>query len=61
MTEEELRITLEALARDKALKLDGMVIEFFVWMWKVIGKKYTKDDSIIKQPKVVFPQGLPEG
>jgi hypothetical protein len=42
MTKEELRITLETLARDKTFKLDGMVIEYFLWMWKVIGKEYTK-------------------
>jgi hypothetical protein len=42
VTKEELRITSKALERDKALKLDGMVIECFLWVWKVIGKEYTK-------------------
>jgi hypothetical protein len=42
MTEEELRITLETLARDKTFKLDGMVTEYFLWTWKFIGKEYTK-------------------
>jgi hypothetical protein len=42
VTQEELQLKLKALARDKALELDGMVIKFFLWMWKVIGKEYTK-------------------
>jgi hypothetical protein len=53
-------ITLEALKRDKAPKLDGMVIEFFLWMWKVICKEYTKDDSTIKNQRWFSPKGCPK-
>jgi hypothetical protein len=38
---KELHITLEALAKDKALNLDGVVFEFFLSLWDIIGRKYT--------------------
>jgi hypothetical protein len=41
MNEKELHVTLEALAKDEALNLDGVVFEFFLSLWDIIGRKYT--------------------
>ncbi len=41
MNEKELHITLEALAKDKALNLGGVIFEFFLSLWDIIGRKYT--------------------
>jgi len=41
MNEKELHITLEALAKDKAFNPIGVVFEFFLSLWDIIGRKYT--------------------
>ncbi len=41
MNEKAQHITSEALAKDRALNLDGVVFEFFLTLWDIIGRKYT--------------------
>ncbi len=41
MNEKELHITLEILAKDKAFNPNGVVFEFFLSLWDIIGRKYT--------------------
>jgi hypothetical protein len=41
INEKELHITLETLAKDKALNPNGVVFEFFLSLWDIIGRKYT--------------------
>jgi hypothetical protein len=38
----ELRLPLEAMAKGKALGPNGIIVEFFLSMWSIIGKEYTK-------------------
>ncbi len=47
--EEELWSTLNAMAKGKAPRPNGVIVEFFLYMWLVMGQKYTKmiQDSIM--------------
>jgi hypothetical protein len=47
---EELWNALEAMAKGKARRSNGVIVEFFLCMWPVISKKYTKmiQGSIVK-------------
>jgi hypothetical protein len=48
------------MAKGKAPRPDGVIVEFFLYMWLVIGKEYMKmiQDSIVKGN---FLLGLQEG
>ncbi|CAK9857665.1 unnamed protein product [Sphagnum jensenii] len=38
----EIRLALEAMAKGKAPGPNGIIVEFFLSMWLVIGREYTK-------------------
>jgi hypothetical protein len=42
ITIDELHLTLEIMAKAKTPRLNGVVMEFFLNMWSIIGKEYTK-------------------
>jgi hypothetical protein len=39
---KELWFALKAMAKGKALGPNGIIVEFFLYMWPVISKEYTK-------------------
>jgi hypothetical protein len=49
ITEKELWSILEVMVKGKALRPDGLIVEFFFCMWSIIGKEYMKmiQDSIV--------------
>jgi len=40
--EEELWFSLEAMVKGKAPRPNGVIVEFFLFMWPIISKEYTK-------------------
>jgi len=58
--EEELWSILEAMVKGKALGLDGVIMEFFLYMWLVISKEYMKMiQNFIMNGN--FPLGITKG
>jgi hypothetical protein len=57
----ELRLALEAMAKGKAPRPNGIIVEFFLSMWLVIGhQEYTKmiHDAILND---YFPHNVTRG
>jgi hypothetical protein len=57
---DELHLALEAMAKGKTRGLNGVVMEFFLNMWSVIGKEYIEmvQTSILRRH---FPLGVTKG
>jgi len=57
---EELWFALEAMVKGKAPELDGVIVEFFLCKWPIIGKEYMKmiKNCIVNDS---FPLGLTRG
>jgi hypothetical protein len=57
---DELHLALDAIAKGKTSRLDGVVMDFFLDMWSIIGKEYTEmvQTSILRRH---FPLGVTKG
>ncbi len=60
ITEDELWFTLKDMVKGKTPRPNGVIVEFFLCKWSVIGKKYMKmiQKSIVNGS---FPLGVTRG